>query len=91
VRLGDAPFGFAALARGTVGGGAATPLLVTTPDAFKTHLADSQPRVLYVRNDLDFRTAQRTGVPTCADNAPERTRLQEDPSALSERVLSSGR
>jgi pectate lyase len=68
VRLSDTPVGFAALDGGTVGGGNVTPILVKTAAELTTYLADSQPRVLYVMNDLDFRTANRTGVQTCADN-----------------------
>jgi pectate lyase len=68
VRLGDTPIGFASLSGGTVGGGNTTPILVTAPDTLRTYLADNQPRVLYVMNDLDFRTANRTGVMVCADD-----------------------
>ncbi|HEY7376632.1 MAG TPA: hypothetical protein VIF57_31020 [Polyangia bacterium] len=68
VRLTDAPIGFATMEGGTVGGGSATPIMVTTTSAFQTYLGDSQPRVLYVMNDLDFRTAHRPGVMTCADD-----------------------
>lgn len=68
VRLSDAPIGFAAQDGGTIGGGKATPILVTTAAGLKAYLADNQPRVLYVVNDLDFRTSNRSGVQTCADN-----------------------
>jgi len=67
VRLTDTPVGFAAQGGGTVGGGNATPILVTTTAELTTYLADDEPRVLYLMNDLDFRTAPRN-VSVCADD-----------------------
>src|SRR5262249_8333484 len=67
VRLTDRPIGYASMGGGTVGGGNATPIMVTTNDQLRTLLADNQPRVLYLMNDLDFRTAPRN-VQVCADD-----------------------
>jgi pectate lyase len=68
VQLTDTPVGYAAENGGTVGGGDATPIMVTTPEALKMYLADTEPRVLYLMNDLDFRTERRGGVMTCNEN-----------------------
>ena len=68
VRLTDTPIGFATVEGGTVGGGSAAPILVTTTAQFQMYVGDNQPRVLYVMNDLDFRTAHRDGVMTCNEN-----------------------
>lgn len=68
VRLSDTPIGFATMNGGTVGGGNAAPIMVTTPAALRMYLGDSQPRVLYVMNDMDFRTERRNGVMTCNEN-----------------------
>jgi len=70
VRLTDTPIGFAAQDGGTVGGGDATPIEVTTEAELQSYLSDSEPRVLYVMNDLDFRTENRTGVQTCNETTP---------------------
>jgi pectate lyase len=67
VRLTDTPVGFASLGGGTVGGGDATPILVTTKEQLENYLGDDEPRVLYLMNDLDFRTAPRN-VSVCADD-----------------------
>lgn len=68
VQLTDEPVGFASMDGGTVGGGDVTPILVTTKESLASYLADSTPRVLYVMNDLDFRTENRGGVAVCVDN-----------------------
>jgi len=60
----DKPTGFAQQG-GTVGGGDVTPVQVTTEAQLAKLLSDDQPRVLYLMNDLDFRTARRGGVQTC--------------------------
>ncbi len=60
----DKPTGFAQQG-GTVGGGDATPVQVTTAAQLTKLLSDDQPRVLHLMNDLDFRTARRGGVQTC--------------------------
>lgn len=68
VRLDDQPLGFASMDGGTVGGGNTTPIQVTTEDQLISYLGDSEPRVLHVMNDLDFRTENRGGVQTCNEN-----------------------
>lgn len=70
VRLTDTPIGYASMDGGTVGGGDATPVNVTTEADLQTYLSDSQPRVLHIMNDLDFRTANRDGVMTCNESVP---------------------
>lgn len=67
VRLTDTPIGYASQGGGTVGGGKAAPILVTTKEQLQMYRADNQPRVLYLMNDLDFRTAARS-VSVCADD-----------------------
>jgi pectate lyase len=67
VRLTDTPTGYASQGGGTVGGGKATPILVTTKEQLEMYLADNQPRVLYLMNDVDYRTAARN-VQVCADD-----------------------
>jgi pectate lyase len=67
VRLTDTPTGFASQGGGTVGGGKATPILVTTKEQLQMYLADNQPRVLYLMNDVDYRTTPRN-VQVCADD-----------------------
>jgi len=64
----DQPVGFAALDGGTVGGGDVEPTLVTTGEELESLLADDEPRVLYLMNDLDLRTEVETGVPVCLDD-----------------------
>lgn len=70
VRLTDTPIGYAAMDGGTVGGGDRTPINVTTEADLQAYLSDSEPRVLHVMNDLDFRTANRDGVMTCNESVP---------------------
>ncbi len=67
VKVTDKPTGFASMDGGTVGGGDVTPLLVTTKEELTTYLKGDEPRVLYLMNDLDFRTAPRD-VSVCADD-----------------------
>lgn len=67
VQLTDKPVGFASLGGGTVGGGDVTPIQVTTKEQLQMYLADKEPRVLHLMNDLDFRTAARD-VSVCADD-----------------------
>lgn len=47
------PIGWASMGGGTTGGGSATPQLVTTLAALKTAVAGSEPRVIYVKGELE--------------------------------------